>query len=181
MFIVPLDGPQDTAPMGFWETTLTNLLGGVGAGVILLLAYMAVQWFLSATDLIVSYNWKFGVRDDKFYAYPNFDIRNRSRSRAYRLANIAYTKDGKVFGFDNKSLWDKTLEPGSINFFSEVEPVKGVISLLELEQLEVTVRLQTGRSFWLHGQGPGQEGRSWLRRRAFKLRNRLEKMMVPME
>jgi hypothetical protein len=181
MLIVPLDAPHEAPPMGFWETTLTNVLGGIGTAIVLLLGYMVVQWFLAATDLIISYNWKFGIADGAFWAAPNFDIRNRSRSKAYRLANIGYTINGKVFAFDNKSLWGKVVEPGSINNQFEVDPVKGVSSLSELQTLEVTVRLQTGRSFWLRGQGPGQEGRSRLRRWAFRLRNRLEKMMVPME
>lgn len=167
--------------MGFWETTLTNILGGIGAGAVLILGYMIVQWFLTATDLVISYNWKFGIEDGKFWAAPQFDIRNRSRTKSYRLANIAYMVEGKVHWFDNKSLWGKVIEPGSINNDLVGHPVARVGSLGELTGLEVTVKLQTGRSFWLRGQGPGQEGRNRLRRSAFKLRNQLEKLMVPME
>jgi hypothetical protein len=167
--------------MGFWETTLTNVLGGIGAGVILIFGYMIVQWFLTATDLIISYNWKFGIADGKFWASPHFDIRNRSRSKSYRLANIAYRVGGQVHWFDNKSLWGKVVEPGSIYNDLVGQPIERVGGLADLEHMEVTVKLQTGRSFWLRGVGPGQEGKSKLRQWAFMLRNRLEKMMVPME
>jgi hypothetical protein len=142
---------------------------------------MIVQWFLTATDLIISYNWKFGIADGKFWASPHFDIRNRSRSKSYRLANIAYTVGGKVHWFDNESVWGKVIEAGSIYNDIVARPVARVASVEELPRIEVTVKLQTGRSFWLRGEGLGQEGKSRLRRLAFNLRNRLEKMMVPME
>jgi hypothetical protein len=181
MFIVPLDAAPVNSSMGFWETTLTNMLGGIGAAVVLLFGYMIVQWFLQATDLIVSYNWKYGIADGQFWASPNFDIRNRSRSKSYRLGNIAYTVKGEVHSFDKKSLWAYVVEPGSINNEFVVQPVKRVSSMEEMLRVEVTVRLQTGRAFWLRGQGPGQQGKSRLRQYAFKLRNLLEKMMIPME
>jgi hypothetical protein len=71
-----------------------------------------IQWFLRATDVTVAYNWSWKETD---YS-PNFDIRTRSGSRSYLLANIAYTKNkGKeIVWFDNESIWDKEVPPGSI-------------------------------------------------------------------
>lgn len=167
--------------MGFWETTLTNLLGALGAALVFFFGYVSFQCFFTATDVVVSYGWKFGVKDGTFWAYPQFDIRNRSRSREYRLANIAYTIAGKIHWFDNEALWGKPLEPGSIHIDYVGRPIPRIGSTTELLALEVTVRLQTGRSFWLRGQGPGQEQKGKARRWAFKLRNLLENSMIPTE
>ncbi len=167
--------------MGFWETTWTNVLGGVGTGLVLIAGYMIVQWFLGATDLVVQYNWSYKTENGVFHAWPNFDIRNRSRSKSYRLANIAYSINGKPHWFDNKSMMGIVIEPGSMNYDFKPLPVERVSSIPEMLSVEVTIRLQTGRAFWLRGQGPGQEGKGRIRRYAFKLRNWLEKMMIPME
>jgi hypothetical protein len=115
---------------------------------------------------------------------PNFDIRNRSGSRAYLLANIAYTRnDGqeKVW-FDNDSIMDEELPPGSIRGRKfKIAPVKGITTLQEAISLEVTVRLQNGRAFWLKGKGPGQLKMSRTQRIAFCLRERFEKAAIPLE
>jgi hypothetical protein len=131
--------------------------------------------------LVVSYNWKFGIRDGVFYVLPHFDIRNRSQSKSYRLGNIAYSRKGQPHWFDNQALWGKVLEPRSIHNEFEGAPVQRVSSLSDAIDLEVTIKLQSGRAFWMRGQGPGQQGRGRFRRALFWMREKLEKFMVPME
>ena len=47
--------------------------------------------------------------------------------------------------------------------------------------LEVTVRLQNGRAFWLRGVGPGQMKLGRTQRIALWLRDKLEKAAIPLE
>jgi len=85
---------------------------------------------------------------------------------------------------DNISLWGKELKPGSINFFNNVTAVKNVHSIPECTQIRVVVRLQTGREFWLTGQGPGQDGKvvmGRLQRIAFKIRDVFEKTTISID
>jgi hypothetical protein len=100
------------------------------------------------------------------------------------MANIAYTRnDGqeKVW-FDNDSIMDEELPPGSIRGRKfKIAPVKGITTLQEAISLEVTVRLQNGRAFWLKGKGPGQLKMSRTQRIAFCLRERFEKAAIPLE
>ena len=167
--------------MGFWQTVWSNVLGGIGAGLFFVFMYLVAQWFLQATDLLVSYNWSYKAVGGVFCMWPNFDIRNRSRTRAYRIANIAYTHKGQVHWFDNESLWGFVLEPGTINNKLAGAPVRNAGSLQDGLGLEVTIRLQTGRAFWLRGEGPGQMGRNRMQRALFALRAKLESMLVAME
>jgi hypothetical protein len=173
--------------MGFWTNTLSNVLGGIGAGLFFALMYVLIQWFLQATDLVVSYNWHFDTKDGIVSFHPNFEIRNRSRSKFYRLWNIAYMRDGQRVWFDNKSLLGKVLEPASVNYYSEeIAPVKnaeveGIGLVAAVFGIEVTVRTQTGRAFWLRGEGPGKMGKGRIRRAAFSLRAKLESWMISME
>jgi len=167
--------------MSFWANTWSNMLGGIGAGLFFVLAYFVIQWFLQATDLVVSYNWRFDTVNGVTSFRPNFDIRNRSRSKSYRLANIAYTRNGQPHWFDNKSVGGRVLEPGSINNDLEVSAVKGIDNVQDALSLEVTIRTQSGRSFWLRGEGPNQQGKSRIRRVLFRLRRTLESWMVPLE
>ncbi len=167
--------------MGFWQTVWSNVLGGIGVGLFFVFTYLVVQWFLQATDLLVSYNWSYKTVSGVFSAWPNFDIRNRSRTRAYRIANVAYTHKGQVHWFDNDSLWGFVLEPGTINNKIAGAPVKNVESLQDTLGLELTIRLQTGRAFWLRGAGPGQMGRGKTQRALFALRAKLESMLIAME
>ena len=92
--------------------------------------YGLIQWFLRATDVTVAYNWSF----DGPNFYPNFDIRNRSGSRTYLLANIAYTRGNgreKVW-FDNDSIMDEELKPGSMRGRKfKIAPVRGINTLQE--------------------------------------------------
>jgi len=167
--------------MGFWQTVWSNVLGGIGAGLFFVFVYLVIQWFLQATDLLVSYNWGYKMVSGVFSAWPNFVVRNRSRTRAYRIANIAYTHKGQVHWFDNESLWGFVLEPGTMNNTLSGAPVKNLGSLQDALGLEVTIRLQTGRAFWLRGEGPGQMGRSRMQRALFALRAKLESMLIAME
>lgn len=166
--------------MSFWANTWSNVLGGIGAGLFFVLCYLIIQWFLRATDLVVSYCWKFAIKDGTLVYWPAFDIRNRSRSRSYRLANIAYTIHGKPHWFDNKAIVNIVLEPASMNFV-EGTAVKDIHQMIDALRLEVTIRDQAERSFWLRGQGPGQQGKSWMKRIAFKFRRALEKGLISME
>jgi hypothetical protein len=166
--------------MTFWPNTWSNVLGGIGAGLFFLLCYMIVQWFLRATDLLIGYSWQYKTVGGTVYFWPAFDIRNRSRSVAYRLGNIAYTVNGTTHSFDNDSVKHIVLEPASINDI-EVGPVRDVHTIQDALKIEVTLRDQLGRSFWLRGQGPGQQGKSRVRRAAFWLRAKLERMLIPLE
>jgi hypothetical protein len=163
--------------MTFWAGVFASLIANVFAGVLLVMFYVIIQWFLHATDVTVSYNWR--QEGTKFH--PSFDIRNRSMSKTYVLANIAYSKKNDVLPADNKSLWGKELKPGSITFLDdEVAPVKNTTSWSQCLEVEVEVRLQNGRRFWLKGQGPGQYARR-IQRIAFWLRQKVETAAVPLE
>jgi hypothetical protein len=120
------------------------------AGAIPVLLF-AFRWLLLKTDVLVGYNWNW--QGSNFF--PNFDIRNRSGSKTYVLANIAYTKHkGKVIlDFDNKSIWGHKLKPGTITHLSAA-PVPKIAALHECPDVKVTVRLQNGREF--KAQGPRQ-------------------------
>jgi hypothetical protein len=54
--------------MSLWETTWTNVLGWIGTGVFFLVGCMAVQWFLTATDLVVQYDWHVETKNGQFLA-----------------------------------------------------------------------------------------------------------------
>jgi hypothetical protein len=134
------------------------------------------RWFLLMTDVKVSYNWALGRGGSS----PNFDVRNRSRSRTYLLGNIVYKDSSTVLpiAIDNTSLWDQELKPGSIKFFKNVAPVVGIMTMQQCLETNVSVRLQNGRQ--IKGQGPGQlPGRLW--RIADWLRRKLDALAVPAE
>jgi hypothetical protein len=123
---------------------------------------------------MVGYAWKW--EGPNFH--PSFDLRNRSGSKTYVLANIAYTKNGgkEILSIDNKSIWGHELKPGTIAYL-EVAPVPNVHSRPECLNVEVRVRLQNGREF--KGQGPGQLYKG-IRKTAFALRQRLERASLPL-
>jgi hypothetical protein len=80
--------------MDFWKEVAVDFVGNVPAGFLLLGGYILVQWFLSATNITIAYAWKFdGTMQAAFNIRPGFDIRNRSRSKMYYLANIGYLRD----------------------------------------------------------------------------------------
>ncbi|HXX18787.1 MAG TPA: hypothetical protein VEJ46_05250 [Candidatus Acidoferrum sp.] len=165
--------------MTFWAEVLANFLGAVFAGSLFVLLYRLVLWFLRATDVIVGYNWSW----EGTQFHPNFDIRNRSWTKQYLLANIAYTRNNgkEVVWFDNKSIWDAVLPPSSIRHFDNVAPVPKITSRSQCLELEITVRLQTGRLFWLKGQGPSQLCVGKLQHAAFWLREKIERSAIPFE
>ena len=170
-------GPLD---MTFWDEVLAIFLGDMLASLLLIALYVAIQWFLRASDVTVAYNWSCRDKD----CSPNFDIRNRSNSRTYLLANIAYTKNGgmEVVWIDNDSIWDEELKPGSIRGREfKIAPVKGITTPQQAIGLEVTVRLQNGRAFWLKGIGPGQMKMGRTQHVAFWLRDKFEKTAIPLE
>jgi hypothetical protein len=168
--------------MSFWQEVLAGFLGNIFAGFLLVALYVAIQWFLSATDLIIQYNWKFdGTVEAPRNIRPHFQIRNRSRSKTYYLANIAYLKDKRpAASFDNKSIWAKELKPGTIEFV-EGGPIISIHSLNEALGFNVHVRLQNGRNFWLKGQGPGQLRMGIIQRFSFWLRKIFDLGAIPLE
>jgi len=98
------------------------------------------------------------------------------------LANVGYFKGQQRVTFDNKSVWDKELKPGTITFV-EAAPIVGPVSLAEVMEMQVHVHLQNGRGFWLKGTGPGQLRTGSIQRIAFSfwIRDKSQKAAVPME
>jgi hypothetical protein len=168
--------------MGFWPEVAAGFLANVFAGVLLVICYVVIQWFLQITDITIGYKWRFdGAQDQPRNLRPSLDIRNRSRSKTYLLGNIAYVKDKRpVAPYDNKSLWGKELKPGSIESL-EVAPIASFTSLDECIETEVHVRLQGKRMFWLKGTGLGQPRTGRLQRMAFWLRDKFERSAFPSE
>jgi hypothetical protein len=168
--------------MTFWQEVAAGFLGNVFAGVLFVVFYLLIQWFLAATDVTIGYGWRFdGTQDSPRNIRPSFHIRNYSRSKTYFLANIAYLKDKRpVALFDNKSVWGMELKPGSIELL-EVAPVACLTSLAQCIAIEVHVYLQNGRMFWLKGTGPGQLQTGRIQRAAFWLRRTFEAGAVPLE
>jgi hypothetical protein len=168
--------------MEFWREVATGFVGNVAAGVVLVIFWFATQWFLAATDIVIGYSWRFdGDFRNPHNLRPSFDIRNRSRSKTYYLANIAYLVDHKpVAKFDNKAIWGTELKPGTITYV-EGAPVVAFASLDACLKSGVHVCLQNGREFWLKGQGPGQLRTGRIQRLAFWLRKKIESAAVPME
>jgi len=171
--------------VGFWANTFSNFLGGVAAAIVVVACYVGIQWFLRITDLTLGYNWIFdGGKDNAHNFRPSFDIRNRSQSRSYKLANIAYTRGRKLCGIDNKSVWGESLEPGSIEFLDKIAPVPAINDLADSLQVEVTVRLQNGRGkhFYIRGSGPGQLNPAGkIKNFSFRVRDWLEEIGFPLE
>ena len=175
-------GDRSHSMADFWSNTLADLLGSLFAGFVLVVVYVVIQWFLTVTDIEIGYAWKFhGSIEQPQVLAPRFEIRNRSRSRTYYVANVAYMKEEKpIAHFDNDSIWDTELKPGTITIISAA-PIKPFSALKECLDAEVHVRLQTGRLFWLQGSGPGQQRRGHIQRAAFWLRAKLEEGAIPTE
>jgi hypothetical protein len=168
--------------VGLWGAFAAGFLANIAAASLVVVLYIVVQWFLGATDITIGYVWRFdGTPDNPRNLRPGFDIRNRSRTRTYFLANAGYFKGSTpVAPFDNKSVWGTELKPGTIMFL-EAAPVQGITSLDQCVGIEVHIRLQNGRSFWLKGVGLGQLRMGRIQRFAFWLRNKFEKAAVPLE
>ena len=164
----------------FWNNVLINFVANLMAGLTLVFFYVLFQWFLRATDISIRYNWT----QDALGCRPSFNIRNRSGSRTYLLANIEYrTGDaaGAPLDIDNCSLWDVELKPGSVMQPRPIAPAKNTFTFAECERIRVSVRLQSGRQFWLKGRGPGQMGMGWFERQLFALRDWVERHAFPFE
>ncbi len=114
----------------FLSNTLADFLGSVFAGVLLVGVCVVIQWFLAATDVEIGYTWSFhGTIETPTELWVNLDVRNRSRSKTYYVANIAYMKGrSPVAAFDNRSIWGTELKPGTITFLDGA-PVQGFSSL----------------------------------------------------
>ncbi|HEY0758506.1 MAG TPA: hypothetical protein VGD59_04535 [Acidisarcina sp.] len=167
--------------MAFWLEVAAGFLGNIFAGFLLVFLYVIIQWFLTATDITIGYSWRFDRSGDSLQnVRPSFDIRNRSRSQTYALANIAYLKNKRPVAAFDHSLWGTELKPGSIQFL-EAAPVTSVTSIGQCMEIEVQVRLQDGRMFWLRGSGPGQLRVGKIQRVAFWLRNKFAAAAVPLE
>jgi hypothetical protein len=81
-----------------------------------------------------------------------------------------------MLAIDNKSIWGKEIRPGTITHLDGA-PLTIVTSIQQCPELEVRIRLQNGREY--KGQGPGQLYKG-IRRIAFSLRLKLEKLAIPM-
>jgi len=166
----------------FLISTLANFIGSVLAGFALVGLYVLIQWFLAATDVEIGYSWSFqGPITMPTGVWVNLDVRNRSRSRTYYLANIAYMKDGQpVAAFDNETVWGTELKPGTITFVAGA-PLRSFSMPVDCLNAEVEVRLQNGKQFWSRASGPGQHKRGRVQSAAFWLRAKLEKWAFPVE
>ena len=164
--------------MKFLLELTASFLVFVIVGLLFAIFYLALQWFLQATDVTADCNWsREGTR-----CHLNFDIRNHSKSKTYRLASITYSNGvDRLVWFDNKSLAGKELLPASINGFQDVAPVRNSSTISECLEFQVTVRLQSGRKLWLEGQGPGQPLKDGIHRWALQLRNFIDKHAPRME
>jgi hypothetical protein len=160
--------PRYTLRVAPWVEIATAFLAYVFVGWGFVILYLAIQWFFQATDVTMDYNWKrVGATCN-----PIVKFRNRSSSRAYMLTTIAYRSpsDGLVW-FDAKSLMGKELMPRSIHEFQEIAPVRNCSSISECLEMEVRVRLQTGKEVWLETE---QTGAGRIQRAAFRLRTWIE-------
>ena len=85
--------------MTFWQEVAVGFLGNVFAGMLFVLLYIVIQWFLAGTDITIGYGWRFdGSKENPRNIRPSFDIRNRSRSKTYFLANVAYMRNKRPAG-----------------------------------------------------------------------------------
>jgi hypothetical protein len=69
-------------------------------------------------------------------------------------------------------------QAGSIEF-AKAAPAAGLVLLAQGMEMEVRIRLQNGRMFWLKGTGPGRLRIGRLQRVAFWLRKKFETGAVP--
>ena len=167
--------------MGFWTSTLSNALAGILAALFIVLLYILIQWFLRVTHLLITYNWRFETVNGITSFRPNFDIRNRSGRKAIDSQTLRTPGAEQSIGSITSLCGGAVLEPGSINNRYQVAPVRDVHSAQDALGIEITIRTQGGRSFWLRGQGPGQMGKGRIQRVAFWLRSKLDSTLIPMD
>ena len=77
--------------MTFWQEVAAGFFSNILAASVLVILYILVQWYLHLTDIKIRYNWSWKGTEFR----PNLDIRNRSRTKSYLIANIAY-KNGNT-------------------------------------------------------------------------------------
>ncbi len=158
--------------MKIWAEIAAAFFAYVIVGWIFVLLYMALQRFLSATDVTFDYSWS--REGDRFH--PNIRVRNHSRTRTYTLAGIAYRNEvDRLVWLDNRSLMGKELKPLSVNDFQDVSPVRNGASISDCMQMKVMLRLESGRSVWLEGQGPLPMRKADVQRAACILRDMLDR------
>jgi hypothetical protein len=82
-----------------WAEIAAAFFAYVIVGWIFMLLYMALQRFLSATDVTFDYSWS---RDGNRF-HPNIRVRNHSKTRTYTLAGIAYRNEvDRLVWLDNR-------------------------------------------------------------------------------
>ena len=162
--------------MGFWN----EVLAAVAAATVIAVCVLFIQWFLRATDITMSYCWRFnGAKGNPSNFRPAFVFQNRSKSKSYVLANIVYKKAGVLLGIDNQSFWGVELKPGTIVNLDVKKPVEGITSVFETSAVEIRVRLQDGSLFWDRAQG-GRYEMGRLQRILFSWRALIEKYGIPL-
>lgn len=162
--------------MRFWNEVLVAVV----AAAVIALCVLLIQWFLRATDIRMSYGWRFdGTIDRPINFRPAFCFQNRSKSKTYVLANIVYKKADVLLGIDNTSFWGAELRPGTMVHLDAQKPVNGISSVFETSAIEIRVRLQDGSLFWDRAQG-GQYELGRFQRCLFSLRALIEKYGVPL-
>jgi hypothetical protein len=160
--------------MRFWLEILAGFLCYAFIGWIFVLFYLAIQWFMQATDITVDCSWN----RDGGKCHPDFEFQNRSMSKTYLLSSITYSRGSdKLVWFDRKSLMGKELKPRSVQEFHEVAPVKNTDSIAECLQFQITLRMQSGRTIRLEDERTGVDAPDGLQRTAYKVRDLIERWM----
>ena len=157
--------------MSTWTEIATALFVYVFVGWLFVLAYLGYLWFLQATDVTLDYSW---TREGDQYR-PELELVNHSRSKTYWVTKIAYQSraDGLVW-FDARSLMGKVIEPRSAYEFHRIAPVRNCSSIPDCLEMQIRVRLQTGKDVMAASDQPGATGLRALQKAALRLRTFLE-------
>ena len=160
-----------TGSVTIWAEIAAAFLAYIFVGWVFLLLYLALQRFIAATDVTFDYSWS----RDGDRLHPNIRVRNHSKSRTYTLAGIAYRNEiDRLVWLDNKSLMGKQLKPLSVEDFQDIAPVRNGASVADCMQMRVMLRLESGRSVWLEGQGPASPRKVEVQRAACMLRDMID-------
>lgn len=160
-----------TCAVSTWTEIATALFVYVFVGWLFVLAYLGYLWFLQATDVTLDYSW---TREGDQYR-PELELVNHSRSKTYWVTKIAYQSraDGLVW-FDARSLMGKVIEPRSAYEFHRIAPVRNCSSIPDCLEMQIRVRLQTGKDVMAASDQPGATGLRALQKAALRLRTFLE-------
>lgn len=157
--------------MKIWTEIAAAFLAYVFVGWVFVLLYLALRRFMAATDVTFDYSWS--REGDRLH--PNIRVRNHSKDRTYTLAGIAYRNEiDRLVWLDNRSLMGKELPPQCELEFQEIAPVRNGASVSDCMQMRVMLRLQSGRSVWLEGQGPTSVRKVEVQRAACLLRDMID-------